>query len=342
VGGLAHQHVAGYLSFSTPAGRVARQLTSAGFSCAYGSRERMRYEKPPLTFEQQADLLLSRGMSGERSVIIDRLRSVNYYRLSGYWHTMRMPAAEMGEVRSHAFAPGTSFENVWKRYVFDRQLRLLVMDAIERIEVAVRSQLAYHHAHQFGPFGYVADVSSLAADKQAEFADKVREELGRNSHLFAEHFAMKYGDSHSLPPIWMAVEIVSFGGVLTLYRGCQPAIRSQVADSFGLHHRVFDSWLITLNTIRNICAHHGRLWNRTLGVKPKLPNKISDWVAEPAIGNDKMYCVLCMCAWSLKRIAPQSRWAQRLRTLLGQSTSVPLRSMGFPERWLDHPIWSGL
>ncbi|MFM7035979.1 MAG: Abi family protein [Planctomycetia bacterium] len=300
----------------------------------------MRYAKPALTFEQQADLLLERGMSGDRSTIIDRLRSVNYYRLSGYWYTMRIPASDRAGVRSHQFAPGTTFDDVWRRYVFDRQLRLLVMDAIERIEVGVRSQLAYHHAHQFGPFGYAADSSSLGAEKQAGFVEKVREELGRNSHLFAEHFSMKYGDQHPMPPIWMAVEIVSFGGVLTLYRGCQPDIRSKVAGSFGVHHRVFDSWLMALNTVRNICAHHGRLWNRTLGVKPRLPNKNAEWIAKPAISNDKVYCVLCICAWSLRQIAPQSGWKQRLAKLLDDASTIPLRSMGIPEGWEGHPFWS--
>ena len=111
----------------------------------------MKYTKPPLTFEQQADLLLSRGMQGDRSVMIDRLGAVNYYRLSGYWHIFRTGT-------SHQFRPNTTFDFVWQPYIFDRRLRLLVMDAIERIEVTVRTQLAYHHSHLArSPFGYADD-----------------------------------------------------------------------------------------------------------------------------------------------------------------------------------------
>ena len=115
----------------------------------------MKYTKSPLTLEQQADLLLSRGMLGDRALMIDRLAVVNYYRLSGYWHPFRKQGDD-------AFRPGTTFEAVWDRYVFDRHLRLLVMDAIERIEVAVRTQLAYSLAHRQGdPFAYATDPTGI-------------------------------------------------------------------------------------------------------------------------------------------------------------------------------------
>jgi abortive infection bacteriophage resistance protein len=108
----------------------------------------MKYSKPALPFSDQADLLLKRGMVADRDELIERLESVNYYRLSAYWHTFR-------RVNSDDLKPGTSFETVWKRYVFDRQLRLLVMDAIERVEIALRTQLVNRHSLAFGAFGYL-------------------------------------------------------------------------------------------------------------------------------------------------------------------------------------------
>lgn len=114
----------------------------------------MRYAKPPRTLEEQADLLLSRGMKGDRAAMIARLAVVNYYRLSGYWHPFRNPGAD-------TFRPNTTFDSVWQRYAFDRRLRLLVMDAIERIEVAVRTRLAYCLAHQSGdPFAYATNPAA--------------------------------------------------------------------------------------------------------------------------------------------------------------------------------------
>lgn len=78
------------------------------------------------------------------SSAVNRLAMANYYRLSGYWYPFR--AVE------NTFRPGTAFEQIWRRYTFDRHLRLLVMDALERIEITLRTQFAYHHAHSHGPF----------------------------------------------------------------------------------------------------------------------------------------------------------------------------------------------
>ncbi|MDR4496341.1 MAG: Abi family protein [Candidatus Scalindua sp.] len=106
----------------------------------------MRYEKPPLTFSQQADLLIGRGLIADRSILIEKLKAVSYYRLSGYWYPFRNT--------DNSFKPGTTLEKIWERYTFDRQLRLLVIDTIERVEVSVRTSLIYHLSHAHGPFAY--------------------------------------------------------------------------------------------------------------------------------------------------------------------------------------------
>ena len=127
----------------------------------------MKYSKPPLTIDEQVELLLKRGMDGNPDVMAQRLTAVNYYRLSGYWHTFRNP--------DDTFKPGTTFDLVWNTYVFDRHLRLLVMDAIERIEIAVRSLMAYHHAHEHGAFAYALDPKSLpklSPDAYQDFLDR--------------------------------------------------------------------------------------------------------------------------------------------------------------------------
>ncbi len=100
----------------------------------------MEYKKPPLTFEEQADLLLSRGLQAERDRLIFHLKSVNYYRIMGYLYPFRMA--------DNQFKPGTTFEVVWRHYTFDRRLRFLLLDAIERVEVAIRAQLVYHFSHR--------------------------------------------------------------------------------------------------------------------------------------------------------------------------------------------------
>lgn len=298
----------------------------------------MKYTKPPLTYDQQADQLIQRGLSGDRNLMKDRLASVNYYRLSAYWLPFRNKDDEN-------FKTGTTFETVWNRYVFDRRFRLMVMDAIERIEIAVRTQLAYHHAHKHSAFGYAEDAASLPklnTTQRSEFFQRVEKEIDRSKESFVAFFRTKYGNEHRYLPVWMVTEIMTFGTILTFYRGCSRNVKKNIASHFGMPIEVFDSWLHTLNAVRNICAHHGRLWNRVLGVKPKIPKSANypQWHDPVNISNDRMFAILSICHYCLYQVAPQSGWADRIRSLFDEFSQIPLYQMGFPSNWKRCPIWS--
>jgi len=120
-----------------------------------------RYTKPALTFDEQVDRLLRRGMIGDREAIKSRLSTVNYYRLSAYWYPFRKHGATPTDRRLDDFVEGTAFDTIWDRYIFDQKLRLIVMEAIERIEVAARTQIAYTHAHAWTPDAYASNPASL-------------------------------------------------------------------------------------------------------------------------------------------------------------------------------------
>ncbi len=295
----------------------------------------MEYAKQPLTLEQQADQLLDRGLIAERDVLIACLRSVNYYRLSGYLHPFRQS--------DDTYVPGTSLETVWRRYTFDRRLRLLLLDPLERIEVSIRTALAYELAHAAGPFGYLesGNLPNLSPDRREGFLSKLREETKQSSETFVKHFQAKYADQHADLPIWMAVEIMSFGMTLTLFRGVPKPIKQRIAGEYGIADDVLFSWLVALNSIRNICAHHNRLWNRGLGAKPKIPrgHKHREWRQPVDIPNNRVFCVLTIAKYFLNYIAPNSQWPHRLRSLLTEYPEIPRRPMGFPDNWEDCPIW---
>ncbi len=302
------------------------------FSCSRAAG--LKFVKPPLSFEAQADLLIARGMGGDRTEMIRRLAEVNYYRLSGYWYPYR--------TSDDTFRPGTRFDAIWGRYVFDSRLRLLVMDAIGNIEIAMRAQIAYHHAHAFGPFGYATDSGSLPNLRdRVPFLARIREEVERSREAFVAHFKTKYGGHHDALPLWMATEVMSFGSALTLYRGCPRNVTEAVADTFSVPNRVLSSWLLCLNAVRNICAHHGRLWNRVLGVKPKIPrqHRHPDWHLPMTIPNDRIFCVLTICKYCLDKVKVQGYWEERLRALLDDSPKIPRRSMGFLSAWDRSPLW---
>jgi len=296
----------------------------------------MRFEKLALTIEEQVELLISRGMTGDAECIANRLAMANYYRLSGYWFPFR--------TIEDKFRPGTCFETVWRRYTFDRHLRLLVMDALERIEITLRTQLAYHHAHGHGPFAYFDDPLSLpklnAKDRQ-KFQSRLLEEIERSREPFMNHFRRTYGSEHPAPPVWCAIEVISFGSLVTLYRNTTRKVKKAVSDVFGVPSEVLESWILALNTVRNLCAHHARLWNKELGVKPRIPlrNHYPQWHEPVAIGPERVFGILSICKHCLDRIAPQSQWPERMQNLLADYPEIPIPEMGFPTNWEDSPIW---
>lgn len=296
----------------------------------------MKYEKATLTVDQQVERLCQRGMLGDPLRMAQCLGVVSYYRLSAYWYPFRMPGRD-------DFAVGTEFDRVWESYVFDRQLRLLAMDAIERIEIAIRTQIVHHHAGRFGPMAYAADPGSLpdlTGARRAKFFANLEDELGRSRERFVEHFRTKYTAEPHLP-LWMASEIMSLGATMTLFGGCPHEVRRDVARVFRIDQGVLSSWLVALNTVRNICAHHGRLWNREIGTQPKIPieRKHPEWHRPYRLQPQRVFTMLTIANYCLRRLSSASDWALRWRGLLEEHPRIHRRSMGIPSDWLASPLW---
>jgi len=301
-----------------------------------GGEAGVKYTKPALSFEQQADQLLSRGLQADRARLIEILGRVNYYRLSAYWHPFKRPDG--------SFAPGTTLDEIWRRYTFDRQLRLLVMDAIERVEVAVlRTLMVEHHARKYGPFGY-RDAKNFrpefAGVAHQRMVDEIDQTASRSREPLVDHFRTKYYSETGLP-LWMAAEVASFGTLFTFYRYLHLSEQKHVSSKLGLPANVLQSWLFCLNYIRNLRAHHSRLWNRELGIRPLVPDRknLTEWHVPMTPDNRRTFAVLTLLKWLLRRIAPQSQWADRLHGLLKNYPDIPLNLAGFPSAWDSSPIW---
>ncbi len=299
----------------------------------------MKYTKPPLTFQAQAELLLSRGLQADKNTLTSRLEAVNYYRLSAYLFPFR-------QTGNDTFKPNTTLDLIWEYYTFDRQLRILVMDAIERVEVAFRTQLVYLFAHTHGAFGHLnsSNFPKLNNVQHERWIKEIGVELRRSRETFIKHFHDKYSDQHEMPPLWMLCEIMTFGKILTLFNGVDDSIRRDIARDYGVPDKILKSWLGSLNVIRNICAHHGRLWNRELGFKPIIPhkNKSPQWHTPVEVTNNRIFAILTILRFLLEKVAPTSQWDCRFRELLKRYPDVPLVSMGFPTNWEQCPIWSKL
>jgi abortive infection bacteriophage resistance protein len=311
------------------------------------------YDKPPLSLDELVDRLAVRGLGIPDPDRARRyLRSIGYYRLSPY----TIPFQHGGP--DHLFRDGTAFDDVLDLYVFDRALRLLVMDALERVEVAVRAALTDHMSTTYGDSHWYMNVRYFGdRGKHDGFLKLVRatcdERLrgtpgtGEDSlvHRSAlEHYLTTYG-SPELPPSWLMVETLTIGQLAGAYRNLgKRSDRTAIAKSLGLTAPVLASWMQTYVRVRNVCAHHGRLWNVGLGVYPAIPTTLAiPWLQSaeslPERSRKRLYPVLVSLQSVLDSVSPRSGWARRLHDLLSTRPPMNLRGMGVPDGWTDDGFW---
>jgi abortive infection bacteriophage resistance protein len=298
----------------------------------------MKFNKPALTVEQQLDLLLRRGMIvTDRALALQHLEHISYYRLRAYWLPNEAPAANDSD---HAFRADTWFETIIDLYSFDRKLRLLVMDAIERIEVSLRTRWAYVLALRYGPHAYLDAKLFRKATQYAKCLTRLQEELERNNETFVLHYKQKY-TTPELPPLWAVCELLTFGQLSLWFQNlAQSAARVEIAKPYGVDEQIIASFAHHLSYVRNVCAHHMRLWNREMTIGMKLPAH-PNWLNatfNPHLPK-RLYNTLIMLTYMLDRISPASRWRASLLALLEEHPAVDLAAMGFPDDWRQAAIW---
>ncbi|WP_315729147.1 Abi family protein [Bradyrhizobium sp. SZCCHNS2015] len=285
------------------------------------------------------------------------LNRIGYYRLSGYWFPYRQSSgAGASRIVQDNFRSGTKFSEVVELYVFDKKLRLLMLDVIERIEIALRVQITLELG-KLGPLAH-RDPAALHPNFQRPAAPGSAEShhskwlrlhdeaFARSKEEFAKHFKRKYPGED--PPIWIAAELWDFGSMSVLYSGMRKNCQTDVAKLFGVpSFQIMETWLRALNVTRNICAHHSRLWNKPNAVPPRWPSP-SDCpdlghVATDTHAKTRLYGMACICAFLLRTINPNSTWVSRFKAhaaTFPNSTVVNIASAGFPVDWDKANLWT--
>jgi len=310
------------------------------------------FDKPAQTIDQHLDTLRQRGLLiSDEGRARRYLGNISYYRLSAYTRPFYCPIQT-----DHVFLAGMSFDDVLRLYVFDRELRLLLIDAIERLEVALRAQLANTLAEHHGPHGYL-DIQLF--DTRYDHGWLINrldtEANAREVETFLAHYRKKYTAAPAQPPIWMAVELLTFKEVSILFANLRQAKDTQrIETHFGWKFPLLKSWFRSLSDLRNVCAHHARVWNREFGSRPEMPKKIPrHWPAIPeAIATGahaqsgqtlnprrRLYLQLVVIESLLQTVCPESRWAERLVALLDRYPQVSRPHMGFPPDWDKETFW---
>ena len=316
------------------------------------------FSKPYLPVPAQIALLKSRGLA-----ITDDIRAaaalerIGYYRLSGYWYPFRTSqTANPGGTRFvlDAYRPGSEFGQVIDLYVFDKKLRLLTLDAIERVEVALRtdislllgqrSPLAHREPAQLHGRFTKTLLRGRGVTAHQEWLQRLDAVAARSREEFVEHFRRTY----STPlPIWMAVELWDFGMLSHFLSGMRHQDQATLAAKYGLPRpELLTGWVRSINFARNLCAHHSRLWNRPLVDQPPLPRNGEvawlDHLAADTHAQKRYYAVAAILRYLLRFVNPTTSWATRLADHVADLPPAPgisIRHMGFPKDWAKLPLW---
>lgn len=305
-----------------------------------GPSPKIPYAKPWLTVADQVTKLESRGLSvTDRADAESFLRHVNYYRFAGYCLAFEQPR--------HSFPANVTFEQVKFAYKYDAQLRDLFTDALELIEIDLCTSVAHSFGQKYGAFGH-----TLAANFHSRFdfntthatwLSKLHEETKRSRELFVNHFRQKYAEFPNLP-IWAATEVMSFGGLSRMVGALHKHDRQAVAQEYDVSAKVLSSATHHFAYVRNLCAHHARLWDRVWSIKPDLPRH-ADWSPPNIVSNGRLFTTLLLMRKLLLRsaqIRPEAdAWRDRVNLLLSNPPAAPnvAARMGLTNNWNQHPVW---
>ena len=315
----------------------------------------MKKNKKWISFKDQLDVLKSRGLVVDNEpAALDYLERIGYYRLSGYWYSFRAlklgldDAVEASERRQDAFQQGSHFKHAVDLYVFDKKLRLLALDALERIELAVRVDIAYllgkqdAYAHE-NPDMFHGNFTKIKRNGEQpahqDWLEKYHSHVHRaRREPFVKHYLDKYGKL----PIWVAIEIWDFGLLSKVFAGLKHEHKEIIASKYGAKNgKAFASWLRGLNFIRNVSAHHSRLWN--INVLERSA-EIEDDAFWKQLNNARPYFYFCLMKRLLDVICPNSHWSSRFCTLLDEfpvieSGAVGLVDFGLIEKQGEWALW---
>ena len=327
-----------YCTFVLP--EPAKPLTEAQMSGSFfymHMTEKIPFSKHYTEEQSLIILLQSRGL-----LITDinkanhYLTHIGYYRLSAYMYPLLQVPKEQ-----HLYKPGATFKKVMMLYRFDKKLRLLLFNEIEKIEVAVRSAIVKHGCEVTNdPFWMTNPHNFSNPVKFNKTIRLIEDELNHSKEEFITHFKDIYSDPY--PPAWILSEILPLGVMTNIYSNIKnKKIKKRVSQSFHLQIAPFESWMTIVTLTRNLCCHHARIWNKQNTLRPMIPNIIvKPWINQPT-DTLRIYFDMCIIKYFLNIISPGNDMLTKMLALFAEYPEVDLGALGFPSgNWQDEPLWS--
>lgn len=305
--------------------------------------------KPAYTITEQIALLKQRGMLFRDEAHAPHfLENISYYRLKGYWWDMQ------DDQVLHTLKPNTYFEDIVDRYNFDRHLRLILFDAIERIEIALRTKMIYHFSINYGGLWYL-DASLFESTTitlsdgsvktiHQNLLDELKKEFDRSQELFVKDHRDRYSNQDA--DAWKILEVASMGTLSKLYKNLKHQLpeKARIAREMGLNlHSELSSWLEAITYVRNIIAHHSRMWSRSMVKKPieRLNNPVGKWLVNPlqSAQTKKPFLIISTMVYLCNHVTPNHQIKSKILELFRNNRTVPIYKLGFFNNWENEPLW---
>lgn len=281
----------------------------------------MAKKKLPSTLKEQIAKLRERGCIIENEkYAIETLKYINYFRLSNYFKPFC--------VTKDKYEDGTTFENIMRVYELDRKLRSILIAALEEIEIALRAALSNYHALKYGALGYLNSSNFDFRHNHNSFTSKIRHLVEVNEDReFVKHYNNKYrGDF----PLWVIMELFSFGTLAFFYKDMHNADKKEIADSYyNCSSSELDNWIFCMNELRNYCAHYNRLYGNSFPVEPKTPREL-DYELQPNVLGYIMVMKQLYHRkddWNTKVVKPLARMINNNMDV------IRLSHLGLPDDW---------
>lgn len=309
--------------------------------------------------------MLNRGIvTDNRPAAIAALKRIGYYPLSAYTYPFREPPTDedvsSGRTRAKTFRPGTAIEDALKLYEFDRKLRVILLQALQEIEVSLATKIGYVLGKRNGSghlliseldtvkCSVISAEGITAHEKWVNRYEKLRSDAREEEYI--KHHVLHYGGDI---PIWVATGFMDFGCLIRLYSLMDKTDKLRIASEFGLKSNASETlhrWLRALNILRNNCAHNNRVWNRaTVDVPPKFASQVAPSYLEhlnqlPNDQRQKVYLLIALTGHLIRAIDPSSSWtwsslptqAKKLGNVGGMTLE---NTMGFPVGWEKLELW---
>jgi len=281
-------------------------------------------------------LLRQRGLAiSNEQKTADYLTNIGYFRLSAYLYPLlKEPKSD------HVYKEGSTFDMALKMYLFDRKLRIILFNEIEKIEVAIRSAMINSICSELNDVFWMTNSNHFRNPVIfAKTMTLIQSEIEKTKEEFIAHFQSKY--SNPYPPAWMIAEIIPLGVLCNLYNNLKnKTILKKIARQFGLPLPVFSSWILLLANLRNLCGHHARLWNREIPIiSHTLINPVYSWINPAVTDMKRVYFRICIIKYLLFTVSPNNTFTEKLKLLLTEFPTIDIKAMGFPTNWHTEPLW---